>query len=100
MPGVIDLAELQREHQRNHGPCGCLQSDQCTSVRYLAIIERQQAVLARLEKRRGRLYKRLKEIAEGEHLALKTHDGPFEKCRFMSCADAYWSLRMGGPLRV
>lgn len=43
-----DLAELQAQHQRNHGPCGCLGPATCSSARYLAIIERLAGELATL----------------------------------------------------
>jgi hypothetical protein len=46
---VDELAELQAQHQRNHGPCGCLKPDQCTSVRHLAVIERLVGEIARLK---------------------------------------------------
>ncbi len=66
----------------------------------LAEIAALRAKLATLEKRRARLYKRLHRIANLEHRALApSHSGPFDRCRFLGCSEAAWSLRMGGPLR-
>jgi hypothetical protein len=96
---TFELPELQAQHIKGHGPCGCADPARCVSARYLAIIERQQFALVTLERRRARLYKRLREMGELDHrLHPTTHTSPFEKCRFVGCAEVTWSLRMGGPL--
>jgi hypothetical protein len=98
---VDELAELQAQHIKGHGPCGCADPARCVSARYLAIIERQAAAAATLERRRARLYKRLEQIAQLDHDAYpRTHTELFEKCRFAGCSEASWSLRMGGPLKA
>ena len=77
-----ELAELQAQHERNHGPCGCLRPDQCTSVRHLEVIARLRA--------------RLTTLATLAHRP-STHGGAetFETCEIRGCRENAAALAGG-----
>lgn len=51
MSESFDLVAEEARHQRNHGPIGCAQPDQCRSAFYLAEIRRlTEALEARAER--------------------------------------------------
>lgn len=70
-----ELTELRAQHQRNHGPCGCLKSDTCVSAKYLAIIERQAGEL-------GQAQELLQDYASLEIYVFVGRRGDDLRCRY------------------